>query len=45
MKKVLIIAYDFPPLNSVGAKRPYSWYKYFKKYNVYPIVITRTNSK
>lgn len=41
MKKVLILAYDFPPYNSVGAQRPYSWYKYLPESNVYPIVVTR----
>ena len=41
MKKVLILAYDFPPYVSVGGLRPYSWYKYFNEYGVYPIVITR----
>ncbi len=41
MKKVLILAYDFPPYVSVGALRPYSWYKYLQEFGVYPIVITR----
>ncbi len=41
MKKLLILAYDFPPYVSVGALRPYSWYKYLKKYDVYPVVATR----
>lgn len=41
MKKILILAYDFPPYNSIGAQRPYSWYKYFKEFELYPIVITR----
>ena len=41
MKKALIIAHDFPPLNSIGAQRPYSWYKYFHEFNLYPIVITK----
>ncbi|HRN93673.1 MAG TPA: hypothetical protein PL084_03020 [Chitinophagales bacterium] len=41
MKKVLILAYDFPPYNSVGAQRPYSWYKYLPESDVYPIVVTR----
>ncbi len=41
MIKVLILAYDFPPYNSVGAQRPYSWYKYFKQFNIDPIVVTR----
>lgn len=41
MKKVLILAYDFPPYVSVGGLRPYSWYKYLHQSDVYPIVITR----
>lgn len=41
MKKVLILAYDFPPYVSVGGLRPYSWYKYFHEFDIFPIVITR----
>lgn len=41
MKKVLILAYDFPPYVSVGGLRPYNWYKYFAEYGVDPIVVTR----
>ena len=41
MKKILILAYDFPPYVSVGGLRPYSWYKYFKECGLEPIVITR----
>ncbi len=41
MKKVLILAYDFPPYVSVGGLRPYNWYKYFNEFGVYPIVVTR----
>jgi glycosyltransferase involved in cell wall biosynthesis len=41
MIKILILAFDFPPYTSVGAQRPYSWYKYFKEFDIYPIVITR----
>lgn len=41
MKKLLILAYDFPPYVSVGGLRPYAWYKYLKEYEVYPVVITR----
>ncbi len=41
MKKVLILAYDFPPYISVGGLRPYCWYKYLKMYGVEPVVITR----
>lgn len=41
MKKVLILAYDFPPYFSMGAQRPWSWFLYFKKFGFYPIVVTR----
>jgi len=41
MKKVLILAYDFPPYVSVGGLRPYGWYKYLKEFGVEPIVVTR----
>lgn len=41
MKKVLILAYDFPPYVSVGGLRPGSWYKYLHESGVYPIVVTR----
>jgi glycosyltransferase involved in cell wall biosynthesis len=39
--KVIIFAYDFPPSNSVGAQRPYSWLKHFNDFGIYPVVITR----
>lgn len=41
MKKILILAYDFPPYNSVGALRPFSWFKYFKKHGLSPVMVTR----
>ena len=41
MKKVLILAYDFPPYVSVGGLRPYAWYNYLKEFGVEPIVLTR----
>lgn len=41
MKKVLIIAHDFPPLTSIGAMRPESWFNYFKEFGLHPIVVTR----
>lgn len=41
MKRVLILAYDFPPYVSVGGLRPFNWYKYFNEFGVYPIVLTR----
>ena len=41
MKKVLILAYDFPPYVSVGGLRPFAWYNYLKEFGVEPIVVTR----
>lgn len=41
MKRLLILAYDFPPYVSVGGLRPYAWYKYLKEFGVEPIVVTR----
>lgn len=41
MKKLLILAYDFPPYVSVGGLRPYSWHQYLKEFGVEPIVVTR----
>jgi glycosyltransferase involved in cell wall biosynthesis len=41
MKKVLILAYDFPPYNSVGGQRPEFWFKYFKDFDILPTVVTR----
>lgn len=41
MKRLLILAYDFPPYVSVGGLRPYAWYKYLKNFDVEPIVVTR----
>ena len=41
IKKLLILAYDFPPYVSVGGLRPYAWYRYLKEYGVEPVVVTR----
>lgn len=41
MKKILILAYDFPPYVSVGGLRPHYWYEHFKEMGIYPIVVTR----
>lgn len=41
MKKVLILAWDFPPYQAIGAARPNSWFKNFKKNGLYPVVVTR----
>ncbi|OFY85155.1 MAG: hypothetical protein A3F72_05085 [Bacteroidetes bacterium RIFCSPLOWO2_12_FULL_35_15] len=41
MKKVLILAYDFPPYVSVGGLRPFSWRKHMHEFGLYPIIVTR----
>src|SRR5687768_6778857 len=41
VKKVLILAYAFPPYVSAGSLRPHSWYKYLHESGIYPIVVTR----
>ncbi|HPW65857.1 MAG TPA: hypothetical protein PLY32_03915 [Salinivirgaceae bacterium] len=41
MKRVLILAYDFPPYVSVGGLRPSYWYENFKEMGLFPIVVTR----
>lgn len=43
--KVLILCNDFPPVNSIGAERPYSWYYYFKEQGITPVVITKNWNK
>lgn len=40
--KALILCNDFPPINSIGAERPYSWYIYFQENGIEPIVITKS---
>ena len=39
--KVVILCNDFPPINSIGAERPYSWYFYLKELGITPVVITK----
>jgi glycosyltransferase involved in cell wall biosynthesis len=41
MKKLLILAYDFPPYVSVGGLRPASWAKYLHEFGVFPVIVTR----
>lgn len=41
MKKILILASDFPPYHSIGAQRPHSWYRYFGAMGIEPTVVTR----
>ncbi len=41
MKKVLVIAYFYPPCNLTASQRPASWTKYLHEFGYYPIVLTR----
>ncbi len=41
MKKILIIAYFYPPCNLTAANRVYAWAKYLHKSGFRPIIITR----
>lgn len=41
MKKIIIFAHDFPPLTSIGAMRPESWFNNFIEFGLEPIIITR----
>ncbi len=41
MKKILILAYDFPPNPSVGAQRPASWLRYLPGEGLLPVFVTR----
>ena len=38
--KVLILAYDFPPYQSIASQRPYSWLNYFGKSTELTTVVT-----
>ena len=40
-KKVLVLAYDFPPYVSVGGLRPNAWFNYLNEFGIEPIIITR----
>lgn len=42
MKKILILAYYYPPCNMPGANRPYGWAKYFTENGYFPVIITRS---
>jgi len=42
MKKVLILAYYYPPCNMPGANRPYGWAKYLAENGYFPVVVTRS---
>lgn len=40
LMKILILAQDFPPKNTIGSQRPYSWYKYFNSIGYNTLVVT-----
>lgn len=42
--KILIVSYYFPPLNSIGSLRPYSWAKYWSKMGHEVTVLTTTKT-
>lgn len=39
--KALVICHDYPPLNTIAAQRPLSWYTHFREFGVYPIVVAK----
>ncbi len=41
MRKILILCYDFPPLPSIGAQRPASFFRHLPQYGFHPVIITR----
>lgn len=41
MKKIVIVAWFFPPNNHTAAQRARAWASYFWKFNLYPVIITR----
>lgn len=41
MKRVLILAYYYPPGNFAGSYRVQSWFKYMHTSGIYPVIITR----
>ena len=40
-KKVLILAYFFPPCNLPASQRAYGWAKFLHKFGYYPVIVTR----
>jgi hypothetical protein len=41
VRKVLVLAYDFPPYHSIAAQRPASWLKYFPENQIDITIVTR----
>lgn len=43
-KRVLLLCHDFPPVNSIAARRPAAWAKYLPEFGWDPFVITSTEA-
>lgn len=43
MKKVLVVAYGFPPVGGAGIQRPVKFVKYFRDFEWEPVVLTVAN--
>lgn len=43
MKKVLIVAYNFPPVGGAGVQRPVKFVKYLRNFGWEPVVLTVSN--
>lgn len=43
MKKVLIVAYGFPPVGGAGVQRPVKFVKYLRRFGWEPVVLTVSN--
>lgn len=43
MKKVLIVAYNFPPVGGAGVQRPVKFVKYLRRFGWEPVVLTVSN--
>ncbi len=43
-KRVLLLCHDFPPVNSIAARRPAAWAKYLPEFGWEPFVITSTEA-
>ncbi len=41
MQKIIVLSYYFPPCNLTSAERVKAWAQYFKKADLYPIIISR----
>ena len=40
MINILLLAYEFPPLNSGGSHRPYRFAKHLQQFGINPVIVT-----